>query len=115
MNRHTATPWEISGGALRIFGRSIGGGCEWVATVEGATPENGLSPTPPLALANAQHIIRCVNERDDLLDQRDQLVAALQAFLRAPAIESGRPGSVSIEVQTFNLNTARAVLTRIGA
>lgn len=42
----------------------------------------------------------------------DELTAALQALLRAPAVESGRPGSVTIEVQTFNLNAARAALAK---
>lgn len=38
------------------------------------------------------------------------LEAALQAFLRAPSIGSSGPGSVTIEVQTFNLKAARAAL-----
>lgn len=35
---------------------------------------------------------------------------ALRAFLRAPSIGSSGPGSVTIEVTTFNLVAARAAL-----
>lgn len=38
------------------------------------------------------------------------LVEAARAVLRAPVIESGRPGSVTIELQTFNRNDLRAAL-----
>jgi hypothetical protein len=40
------------------------------------------------------------------------LLEALQAFLRAPSIGSSGPGSVTIEVQTFNINNARAAIAK---
>lgn len=40
------------------------------------------------------------------------LLDALQALLRAPSIGSSGPGSVTIEVQTFNLNAARDAVAR---
>lgn len=55
-----------------------------------------------------------VNDNDnvDLITAAPDLLAALEAFLRAPSIGSSGPGSVSIEVQTFNLNAARAAIAR---
>jgi hypothetical protein len=40
------------------------------------------------------------------------LLAALEAVLRAPSIGSSGPGSISIEVQTFNLDAARAAIDK---
>lgn len=40
------------------------------------------------------------------------LLAALEAFLRAPSSGSAGPGSITIEVQTFNLNAARAAIAK---
>lgn len=54
-------------------------------------------------MANAQHIVQCVNAHD-------ALVAALEAFLRAPSIGSGGPGSVTLVVQDFNMRAARTAL-----
>lgn len=48
-------------------------------------------------------------------EQRAELLAALEAFLRAPSIGSSGPGSISIEVQTFNLDAARAALAKAKA
>lgn len=45
--------------------------------------------------------------------QRDELMASLQAFLRAPSIGSNGPGSSTIVVQDFNLRAASAVITKI--
>jgi hypothetical protein len=38
------------------------------------------------------------------------MLEALRAFLRAPSIGSNGPGSVTIEVTTFNLEAARAAI-----
>jgi hypothetical protein len=43
---------------------------------------------------------------------RADLLAAVKAFLRAPSIGSSGPGSVTIEVQTFNLKAARAAIAK---
>jgi hypothetical protein len=40
------------------------------------------------------------------------LLAACEAFLRAPSIGSSGPGSVTIEVTTFNLEAARAAIAK---
>lgn len=45
--------------------------------------------------------------------QRDELMASLEAFLRAPSIGSNGPGSSTIVVQDFNLRAASAVITKI--
>lgn len=47
-----------------------------------------------------------------LIAAAPDMLAALKAFLRAPSIGSSGPGSVSIEVQTFNLNEARAAIAK---
>lgn len=41
-----------------------------------------------------------------------ELLAALQAFLRAPSIGSDGPGSLTIVVQEFNLKAARAAIAK---
>lgn len=38
------------------------------------------------------------------------LLAACEAFLRAPTVCGGGNGSVTIEVQTYNLDAARAAI-----
>jgi hypothetical protein len=43
-------------------------------------------------------------------EQFDAMLEALEAFLRAPSIGSNGPGSVTIEVQTFNLKAAQAAI-----
>lgn len=40
------------------------------------------------------------------------LVEALEAFLRAPSIGSNGPGSITIEVQKFNIDAARTALAK---
>lgn len=51
----------------------------------------------------------CVQYRS----QRDELMASLQAFLRAPSIGSNGPGSSTIVVQDFNLRAASSVVNKI--
>ena len=41
-----------------------------------------------------------------------ELIAALEAFLRAPSTGSNGHGSISIEVTMFNLVAARAAIVR---
>lgn len=48
------------------------------------------------------------SKEDALKDAAPELLAALESFLRAPSIGSNGPGSVSIEVQSFNLKAAHA-------
>lgn len=43
-----------------------------------------------------------------------QLVEALKSFLRAPSIGSSGPGSITIEVQSFNRKSAEALLRELG-
>jgi hypothetical protein len=47
-----------------------------------------------------------------LIAAAPDLLAALQAFLRAPSIGSSGPGSITIEVQKFNIDAARAAIKR---
>lgn len=47
-----------------------------------------------------------------LRDAAPDLLAALQAFMRAPSIGSSGPGSVTIEIQSFILNDARAAIAK---
>lgn len=83
------------------------------------------------AEANARRLVACWNacegvddelleddcirktreDRDELLKQRDELLEALRAFLRAPSVGSAGPGSVTIAVQEFNLRAARAAIS----
>lgn len=48
-----------------------------------------------------------------ILSQRDELVEALAAFLRAPSVGSDKPGSSTIVVQDFNLRAARAAIAKV--
>lgn len=75
MSAFTPGPWSISGGALRIVSNN-----EWVATVEGANPENGLAPTPTKALANAR-LIAVAPEMFSLLKEMTFVVESV-AHLR---------------------------------
>lgn len=66
MRKHTTGPWEISGGALRIFSAKTN---EPIAFVLGCTPEDGLSPTPEKAVANA----RLISSAPDLLAALEEI------------------------------------------
>lgn len=48
----------------------------------------------------------------NILAAAPAMLAALESFLRAPSIGSSGPGSVTIEVQTFNLDAARAAIAK---
>ncbi len=50
-----------------------------------------------------------------LVKQRDDLLGALKSFLRAPSVGSDGPGSITIVVQDFNLQAARAIIAKIDA
>ena len=53
------------------------------------------------------------HDREKLLhDAAPDLLEALKAFLRAPSIGSSGPGSVTIEVQEFNLREAEAAIAK---
>ena len=56
-------------------------------------------------IANADFIVRACNAHYDLLK-------ALESFLRAPSIGSNGPGSLTIVVQDFNLDAARAAIAK---
>lgn len=43
-----------------------------------------------------------------------ELLAALEAFLRAPAVGSAGPGSITLAVQEFNIRAARAAIAKAG-
>lgn len=47
-----------------------------------------------------------------LIAAAPELLAALEAFLRAPSLGSSRQGSVTLEVQSFNLDAARAAIAK---
>ena len=49
----------------------------------------------------------------ELQKQRNELLDALRAFLRAPSVGSAGPGSVTIAVQDFNLRAARAAIAKV--
>lgn len=42
-----------------------------------------------------------------------EMLAALEAFLRAPSVGSSGPGSSTIVVQDFNLRAARAAIAKV--
>lgn len=58
-------------------------------------------------LKNAKYLVHAANAYPKLVEQ-------LAAFLRAPSVGSGAPGSLTIEVQSFNREAARALLRQIG-
>ena len=47
-----------------------------------------------------------------LIAAAPELLEALEAFLRAPSVGSGGPGSSTIVVQDFNLRAARAAIAK---
>lgn len=95
MTEHAPTPWN---GTKCLCGHPS---CDkWRFYNQGA---EGLFDRADFEFAQ-----RAVNAHDDL-------VAVLKAFLRAPSIGSSGPGSVTIEVQSFNLNAARVALAKAGA
>ncbi len=50
--------------------------------------------------------------RKRIRDAAPELLAALEAFLRAPSVGSNGPGSSTIVVQDFNLRAARAAVEK---
>ena len=90
---HTTGPWKAVAGLSR-----------W-----NVTTSNGPR-TFNICAVSTDRMEQAENAR--LLAAAPDLLAALQAFLRAPSIGSSGPGSVTIEVQTFNLNAARAAIAR---
>jgi hypothetical protein len=66
---------------------------------------------------NVAYVLECIASNGPLVAERNALRAevaalreALKAFLRAPSIGSSGPGSVTIEVASFNLKAAREAL-----
>jgi hypothetical protein len=72
--KHTPGPWEVSGGTLRIYSAKTKDIVGWVAT---ESPENGLAPSPPVAIANA-HLVAA---SPDLLAALTALMADIDAQL----------------------------------
>lgn len=73
MSKHTPTPWRVDGteyltvGDQNLYHKVIRDPSErWIALVECEDAEGG---------GNAAHIVRCVNEREELL-------SLLQSFMR---------------------------------
>jgi hypothetical protein len=62
--------------------------------------------------AMRKRIATVVGDDARLIAAAPELLAALQAFMRAPSIGSSGPGSVTIEVQTFNLDAARQAIAK---
>ena len=48
-----------------------------------------------------------------LIAEAPELLKALKSFLRAPSLGSNRPGSLTIEVQDFNLSAARVAIAKV--
>ena len=102
MNKATQRPWEADmtgeyytkAGVIRHNGVVV---CRMTPSC--------IAPNKEETQANAELIVTAVNAHDDL-------VAALESFLRAPHIGSDGPGSSTIVVQEFNLKAARAALAK---
>ena len=105
MSEHSPLPWSIVGSLVdQLY--YIGGANAICDIHRSGYVENGDSRfhrTPKEDEANAEFIVKAVNCHDELL-------AALKAFMRAPSIGSSGPGSVTIEVQSFNLKAAEAAI-----
>lgn len=61
----TPTPWEVAGNETDIIS-----GTKHIATIEADTRGRGDSwlPSPGEAIANAAHIVRCVNAAPQAID-----------------------------------------------
>jgi hypothetical protein len=64
-SKHTSTPWELSGTDIRC---SSGG----IANVH--DPEDPLHRTKT-NIANAQHIVKCVNLHDELVEALERITS----------------------------------------
>ena len=107
MNKHTPGPWsrvtQTQGGDL--IAREI-------------KTENQLNPKALRLICFMMMRGNSLHEDEanaSLIAAAPELLEALEAFLRAPSIGSNGMGSVSIEVQDFNLKAAHALLARINA
>lgn len=81
--KHTPSPWSVGG----VSGQEIYGGGRLIA--------NAWTDADARLIAAAP-----------------DLLAALEAFLRAPSVGSGGPGSSTIVVQEFNRRAARAAIAK---
>lgn len=90
MNKNTPGPWEISGGALRIFSEKTN---EPIAFVLQCSPEDGLSPTPEKAIANA----RLIAAAPDLLVALTNLIPTFGHIIKreAPALYENARASIA--------------------
>lgn len=68
----------------------------------------------PIKSAAAQEAVETADAHlnNAALPTYSELLAALQAFMRAPSIGSNGPGSSTIVVQEFNLRNAGTMLGR---
>ena len=77
MTQHTPTPWETEDDTTRIWRR---GDCEneivFVRGYDNAHPDVQQEKSLDENLANAAHIVKCVNAYDDLVAALTELSAA---------------------------------------
>lgn len=91
MAKHTPGPWEAV--SWTVFPESYGDSiCTMGLYAKRADSEHE---------ANAR-----------LIAAAPELLSVLEAFLRAPSAGSRGPGSVTLEVQSFNLDAARAAIAK---
>lgn len=106
---HTKGPWtvvafirEVDGSAPTGRRARIVSECE---SADGYLISSGNASIADVARKGGLSDARLIAAAPELLE-------ALQAFLRAPSIGSNGPGSVTIEVQTFNLIAARSAIEK---
>lgn len=68
----------------------------------------------PIVTANTGATDATLFEIAHRVNAYPKLVEALVSFLRAPAIGSSGPGSITLEVQSFNREAAVALLRDLG-
>jgi hypothetical protein len=91
---HTTGPWRVAPASDYPSGLNVDANTRGYVCLAGEWDD-------ARAVANA----RLIAAAPDLLE-------ACRAFLRAPSTGSSGPGSVTIEVTTFNLNAARAAIAK---
>jgi len=107
MSEHSPLPWTIDKSHPGHLGIWASGERAPYHREVAVLPQRSNHPQTPHETtdANVEFIVRAVNTHDELL-------AALKAFLRAPSLGSSGPGSVTIEVQSFNLKAAEAAIRK---
>ena len=104
MSKHTPTPWGIELDTCITLGEDNDSwneqGNPWHAEAYGQGAETDK--------ANAEHIVKCVNENERLHAERDELVAALEELL-----EAYTPGEDEHCDDTAEWDRARAILAKV--